>query len=372
MEIDNLKKTEIGNSDEIDLLLVAKKLYGGRKQILLTSFSFFILGLVVALLSPKEYTATSTFIPQTNESSKPGGSLGGLASLAGISLGGIGGGNSDIPPSLYPKFVSSVKFKRALLKAEINVDGLDEAVTYADYYENITEPGTFELIKKYTIGLPFLLFESIRGEKTDEILNSKEDGLIRLTTEEVTHFGRIETQLTVLPNEKDGLVVLSFKMPEPLMAAQMAKFAEELLQKEIIEYRIKNAKEQLKFTEERFLEKKKEFDEVQSRLAYFRDRNQNLSSAAVMNQLQKLESEYSFAFNIYNELAAQLEQSKLQVAKDTPVLSVIQPVTVPTEKSAPKRPLILIIFTVLGFVLGLGYVFGSEFVKGFRSEWNRV
>ena len=358
--------------DEIDLLALAKTLWSKRTSILAITLAFMILGLIIAILSPKEFTATSTFIPQTNESSKPGGSLGGLASLAGISLGGIGGGNSDIPPSLYPKFVSSVKFKRALLEAEINVDGLDEAVTYANYYEKIAEPGTFELIKKYTIGLPFLLLESIRGEITDEIVNSKEDGLIRLTKEEVEHFGRIETQLTVLPNEKDGIVVLSFKMPEPLMAAQMAKFAEELLQKEIIEYRIQNAKEQLRFTEERFLEKKKEFDEVQSRLAYFRDRNQNLSSAAVMNQLQKLESEYSFAFNIYNELAAQLEQSKLQVAKDTPVLSVIQPVTVPTEKSAPKRLLILIIFTVLGFVLGLGYVFGNEFLKGYRREWNTV
>jgi hypothetical protein len=38
-------------------------------------------------------------------------------------------------------------------------------------------------------------------------------------------------------------------MPEPLMAAQMAKYAEELLQKEVIEFKIQNAREQLKFTE---------------------------------------------------------------------------------------------------------------------------
>lgn len=358
--------------DEIDLLALAKTIWNKRKAIIFITLAFMILGLIVALFSPKEYTATSTFIPQTNESSKAGGSLGGLASLAGINLGGLGGSSSDIPPSLYPKFVSSVKFKRALLKAKINVDGLNNLVNYAQYYEDIAEPSGLELIRKYTIGLPSLLLTSLKKETGTNFVNPSNDELIRLTKEEIWHFNRIDNQLTVLPNEKDGLVVLSFKMPEPLMAAQMAKFAEELLEREIIDYRIQNAKEQLRFTEERFLEKKKEFEEAQSRLAYFRDRNQNLSSAAVMNQLQKLESEYSFAFNIYTELATQLEQSKLQVAKNTPVLSVIQPVSVPIEKSAPKRFLILIVFTVIGLFFGLVFVFGSKFLKVAKDQWNKI
>lgn len=152
----------------------------------------------------------------------------------------------------------------------------------------------------------------------------------------------------------------------------MARFAQDLLQEQVIAYKISNAQEQLKFTEERFEEKKKEFEEIQSRLANFRDRNQNIASAAVLNQQQRLEAEYNFAFSIFTELAKQLEQARIQVAKDTPVFSVIQPVTVPVEKSAPKRPLILVIFIILGGIMAIGYVFGVEFFRGVKEQWVNV
>ena len=56
------------------------------------------------------------------------------------------------------------------------------------------------------------------------------------------------------------------------------------------------------------------------------------------------------------QLATQLEQAKLQVNKDTPVFTVIEPVSVPFERSAPKRSLIVVIWTFLGVVLSTGYI----------------
>jgi uncharacterized protein involved in exopolysaccharide biosynthesis len=67
-------------------------------------------------------------------------------------------------------------------------------------------------------------------------------------------------------------------------------------------------------------------------------------------------------------LAKQLETAKLQVSRDTPVFSVIQPVTVPIEKAAPKRVLILVVFLVFGIIVGLGLVFGKIYWNGFREE----
>jgi uncharacterized protein involved in exopolysaccharide biosynthesis len=354
--------------DEIDLLALAKTLWSQKAKIISITLTFMVIGIFIALFSPKEYTASSIFIPQTSESGKGGGSLGGLASLAGINLGSMGGG-SEIPPSLYPKIVGSVNFKKALLNATFEVEGEAQPVTYQKYYEEIYNPGLLSTLKKYTLGLPGLIVGSLKSEPQETIVADKNQRVIKISKEEEEHFKRLESQLSVTPNDKEGFVTLSFVMPEAKMSAEMTIFAEELLQKEIIQYKIQNAKEQLKFTEERYLEKKKEFEEAHARLAYFRDRNQNIASAAVMNQQQKLEAEYNFAFNIYNELAKQLEQAKLQVSKDTPVLSVIQPVTIPTEKSAPKRPLIVVIFTILGGILGVAYVFGKEFLKGLKEQW---
>lgn len=363
--------TPQNDEDEIDLLELAKTVWKKRKQVIRITFAFILVGLAVALLTPKEFTASSTFIPQTSESGKGGGSLGGLASLAGINLGGISGG-SEIQPSLYPKFVSSVHFRKALLNAPIMVEGLSETVTYAKYYEEVAKPGLMANIKKYTIGLPGLILKAIKGKPDQALVQTEEGDLIRLSEDEVGHFGRLDGQMSVSPNEKEGFVSLTFVMPEPLMAAQMAKYAQELLQNEVIAYKISNAREQLIYTEERFEEKKAEFDQIQARLANFRDRNQNISSATAMNQMERLEAEFNFAFSIYTELAKQLEQAKLQVSKDTPIFSIIQPVTIPTEKSAPKRPLILVIFAILGCIIALGYIFGSEFLIGVKEQWKEA
>ncbi|WP_154856953.1 GNVR domain-containing protein [Cyclobacterium xiamenense] len=368
-----MEKTTTSNNrtnDEIDLLALAKTAWRQRRKVLIIVCGFILVGLFFAIFSPKDFTASSTFVPQTADSNKAAGSLGGLASLAGINLGAMGGG-AEIPPTLYPKIVSSVTFRKTLLDAKFNVEGLIDQVSYREYFEEIHSPGLLGSLKKYTVGLPGVILKALK-EKPDTTIIQSEQGLIRISQDEFEHFKRLESQLSVVPNEKEGFVTLSFVLPEPLMAAQMSKYAQELLQREVIAYKISNAREQLKFTEERFQEKKKEFEEIQARLADFKDRNQNIASATVQNQLQRLEAEYNFSFNIYNELAKQLEQARLQVAKDTPIFSVIQPVTVPTEKSGPKRLLILVIFTFLGAILGLGYVFGAEFLKGLREQWERT
>lgn len=353
--------------EAIDLLGLAKIIWVNRKMILsITLFSLFI-GLLVALLSPKEFTASSAFIPQTGTSNKTGSSLGGLASLAGINLGGISIG-SEIPPALYPKFAGAVPFKKALLETEITLSGSSEKITYKEYFTKIHSPGILSLLKSYTIGLPGKIISSVRGNTATTVIEEKGE-LIKVSREEFGLFKALESQLTISPNENEGFVSISFTMPDPVMAAEMVKATETLLQKEVIAYKIQNAREQLKFTETQFVEKKEEFEKIQSRLANFRDRNQNIVSASVNNELQRLQSEYDFAFNIYNELAKQLEQAKLQVSKDTPIFSVIQPVTVPTEKSSPNRPLILIASIVLGIIISLGIVFGSVFFKDVKKKW---
>ncbi|UCS93252.1 exopolysaccharide biosynthesis protein [Echinicola marina] len=372
MNNDSNNNTAPNSDDEIDLLALAKTVWNQRKLVFRIVGLFVILGLLVAILSPKEFTASGTYLPQTSEGGKPGGSLGGLASLAGINLGGVGGG-SEIPPTLYPKIVSSIPFKKAMLKAPLQFEGMDQEVTYQEYYEVYYSLGLLGYIKQYTIGLPGLIIRIIKGGGESKMAGEEDrEQIIEVSQGELEHFKRLGEQLSVSFNDQEGFVELSVRMPEAKAAAQLASYAEKLLQKEVITFKIKNAQEQLKFTKERFDEKQKEYELIQSRLARFRDRNQNISSSVALNQLKKLEGEYNLAFTVYSELAKQLEQAKLQVSKDTPIFSVIQPISIPAEKSAPRRPLILVVFTFVGAVLGLGIVFGSEYLSSIKEEWKNV
>ena len=356
--------------NQIQVLSLAKKIWAKKRMVIFITLIWVIFGFFIALSIPNEFTATSTFIPQSSESGKGIGSLGGIASLAGINLGDVSSG-SDIPPSLYPRLASSVKFKKDVINSKLKIEGLEEEVSYSEYFEGISKPGVFSKIQKYTIGLPGLLLGLFKSDQLN-IQSTDSSSLIQLTEVEINHFKRIENQLSIFPNKKEGFVQLSFTMPDPRLAAQMALFVENLLQKELIEFKSQNAKHQLNFTEERYNEKKGEFESIQNRLSNFRDRNQNISTAQANNQLSILEAEFNFAFNIYNELAKQLEQSKLQVSKDTPVFSIIEPVSIPTEKSAPKRLLILIKFSFLGFVLSLAYIFGLEYFLILKNLWKNL
>jgi uncharacterized protein involved in exopolysaccharide biosynthesis len=262
-----------------------------------------------------------------------------------------------------------LSFKKALLDVQLHVEGVETPVTYSYYFDQIYTPGVLGLITKYTLGLPGLALKALKGESEATVVQTPQ-GLIGISEKESQHFKRLEKQLSITPNEKEGFVSLSFTLPEPMMAAQMARFSQELLHNEVIAYKISNAREQLKFTEARFEEKKAEFEQIQARLSNFRERNQNIASAAMQNQLQRLEGEYNFAFGIYTELAKQLEQAKLQVAKDTPIFSVIQPATIPSEKSAPNRSIMLIVFVVLGVIVGVGFVIGVELLHIVKNKWH--
>ena len=88
------------NSDEIDLKDLVIPIWKSRKQILTTAIIFAIIGGIIGFLTPATYTASSTFLPQTSQvGGGLSGSLGGLASLAGINLNAPMSGG-DIPPSM--------------------------------------------------------------------------------------------------------------------------------------------------------------------------------------------------------------------------------------------------------------------------------
>lgn len=87
---------------------------------------------------------------------------------------------------------------------------------------------------------------------------------------------------------------------------------------------------------------------------------------------ERLQSENQITFSVYNELAKQLETAKIQVKEDTPVLTVIEPITIPNEKSEPKRPMIVFIWVFIGGIVGIGWVFGKGYLVDFKEKWGEA
>ncbi|MBS2097098.1 Wzz/FepE/Etk N-terminal domain-containing protein [Carboxylicivirga linearis] len=354
--------------DEIDLIAIAKTIWDGRRIIIKSVIVFTIIGLFVAIFSPKEYVASCIFVPQVSDAKASGGSLSGLAAMAGISLGS-GGQSAEISPAIYPQVIAGTSFCKELMATKIKVSDIEQEVSFFEYFKEIKSPSVVSSIKKYTIGLPGVIKNAILPKKESELGGEIEIGVETLTEDEYKIKQLIGDILSLEVDDKVGYVSISAKMPEAYSAAQVAKSAQDLLQKYVTDYKISNAQKDLNFVVERFAEKEKEFYLAQEELAKYTDQNKNITSAYIKAQYERLSSDYQLKFNIYNELAKQLEQAKIKVTEDTPTFNTIQKVTVPNEKAAPKRGLIMVVFVFLGGASGIGIVYGKTLLAEVKTKW---
>lgn len=347
---------------EIDLVEVIRKLWKNRKLIIKVTVVFMVLGVLVALFSPKEYTAGCTMVPQTGEKSAPGG-LSGIASMMGINLGSTTGGEI-LSPKIYPKILASVPFQKELMNTPLTFEEYDRQITLLDYmtkdeYKKFNLGG---ILWKYTIGLPGIIIGAIRGEDTLSISGDAVSSLEFMTKDEMEVSKALESMVSLNLNDKDGYIELTANFSEPLAVAQLAQKAQTLLQKYITEFKIEKVASDLKFVQQQYDTAKQNFDSKLEELARFRDANKSFSSAVAKTQEEKLIAEYNLINSVYSELAKQLKQAEIAVNQTTPILTVVEPVVIPNEHSKPKRALICVLFTFLGGFAGIGLVLGLPFV----------
>lgn len=308
-------KNDLNN--EIDLIEILKKLYTSKKIIIYGSTLFIILGIIISLISPIKYSSSTTFIPQNQENSSS--SFSGVASLVGINLGSSSG--SDIPPSMYPQIGESANFKRKLLDKIIN--------------------------KKNNLTLKDFLVNHYNIENDNEFNYS----LYGMSKQEEICFEILSKVISINVNTKEGFVTITSTMPIAEYSAIVTRFSREILQNIIIENKIETARQNLNFSEKQLNEKKLEFDEIQSKLAFFSDSNLNAVNSFVINEKNKLDAEFQIINSVVTELSKQVEQAKLQVTKDTPVFSTIKEAIIPNYRISPKRTQLVIIYGLIGFLI---------------------
>jgi uncharacterized protein involved in exopolysaccharide biosynthesis len=355
-------KSVNSEEDSIDLILILKKLWLSRRRIVIICLIFCLIGVLIAISTPVKYTAHTSFIPQLNQKKSSSSGLMGLASLAGVDLSSMDGGSSELSPLIYPKLAQSITFNLSLLEEEIIWEDnlilrLDSCLQKKS--AGFTLGSLIGIIKKYTIGLPALLFSRSEPEGKSDVNNS----LITLSEQQKSWVKYLQENVAVELNEKEGYLSIIVTDSDPYFATRLTLLVADKLQKEIIAKRLEKAKDNLTFVQGQYELKNVEFERLQNKLAIFKDRNQNISTAQFMSNLQRLESEYTISLNVVQELASQVEQTKIQVNKDTPIFTVIEPVTVPSERTAPKRGMIVVIWTFLGFVLSAGYALSKDLVK---------
>jgi len=245
------------------------------------------------------------------------------------------------------------------MESNIYVADLNTEMSFEKYYTEFHSLSILEFIEKYTIGLPGLIISSLKSK--EDVFVSAAQEFQAISEKDKDMMLLIEEQLKVSVDEEQGFVSISATMPNKLQAAQLALSAERILQRKVINHKLKKAKEDLDFIEDRYREKKNAFEQAQENLAKYRDANKNVNTASAQTEAERLESEYQLAFSVYSELAKQVETQKIQVKENTPVFAILQDAVVPLEESNTSNIIILIFWSFLGLFSGIITIVSKQY-----------
>ncbi|MDE7304956.1 MAG: chain-length determining protein [Alistipes sp.] len=350
--------------EQIDLMELVRKVWAERRMVLRWCGYAVIFALAVAFSIPKEYTVETTLAPETSDGKNSLSGLGSLASLAGINVGNLGSSSDAVYPELYPDIVASVPFLVELFDVQVVAHDGDLQTDIYDYVDNHLRKPWWQAVLR----VPFRALKGIRALFGDKPDNGTQVDPFRLTKDQFEVFRALDRRIDVSVDKKTSLVTLSVTMQDPVVAAMLADTVMYNLQKYITEYRTNKARNDLKFTQQLFDEAKQSYYEAQQQYARYVDANQNIVLRSVRTEQERLENEAELAYNVYNQVAQQLQLSKAKVQESTPVYVIVQPATVPLKPSAPSKALILVGCVFLAGVAAMCWIlFGRDFYGKCRN-----
>jgi len=352
----NKSDPSLANSAELNYLDLVKKVFSNKKRLMLFAGIGSLLGLLVIFTTAKEYSATSIVMLESEGNSMGSmGQFGALAGFAGINMSQMQGSQMAITSDIFPDVIGSRDFLMAISNREFTFESRGgEKLSLGTYYIE-EKPGN--IVKKtlsWLINIPAMVLGWFAAEDPLPANLGKvyEDESPVLNISGADLFAIAEIKKRVILEEKGKIIRLTVSMPEPMIAAQVNNLVLESLISYVTDYKTEKQRMNLEFIEERVGESEKKFEEAQMRLASFRDSNQGIISQRLRTREEQLEFEFNIAYNVYNTLKQDLEQTAIQLKKETPVFSVLEKAAIPLGASTPNKPLILIFSIFVGLFIG--------------------
>ena len=331
------------DDQEIDIMELISKLWKKRTMIIKWCVVGAVIGLIVGFSIPKTYTSSVTLAPETQQ--KTNSSVSSIASMMGVN---INNSVDAISIDMYPDVVHSTPFIVELLDLPVTFEWKDEQVT--------TDPLTYMLEYQkspwwsYVIGAPFKiigLVKSLGKEEDKRAIDIESLDLVNLPKKvrKVVKFFSENIILNV--DKKTGKTSISLEMQDPLVVATVVDAVMESLKTYMSDYRTSKARQDVDNLQVICDQRKTDYYITQQAYANYVDANKNVVRQSAQAELERLQQEMNLAYQVYSQVATQLEGARIQVQQDKPVFVIIDPVMIPLQKSAPSKSKLLIVFTFL-------------------------
>lgn len=349
--------------DEISILDLLVILARQKKTIVRTVAVFTVVGFLMAITASPEYSSSATVIREI----KPGGSTSSaLSALRNFGVN-VGGASTGLTAEAYPDIVKSREVRLAVVRDTFYFPYIGQRMTFVDYLDE--QSSLFAAIisgmKEYTIGLPGKIVRVI-SRPPDQAFQLPD--LMVLTAKEINAIGRISEMLRTSEDLSSGLMTISVVSNDPLLSVQLAlSFVDQLVERVRSVYTEKS-RHNLDFIQERFAEAELELAAADSALAQFEDRNVRVISARLDTERQRLQRQVTFKSQLYSDLQTQLTQTEIELQRAEPVITVLEKPVPANGPSGPRRKLTLVLFLILGGVVGVVLAFVRTAVENSKTD----
>jgi uncharacterized protein involved in exopolysaccharide biosynthesis len=290
---------------DINVFEMVRLILQKRRPVVWTSLTITILVAFFLFLKPNLYTSTATILPSGKSSD-----MSALRSLMG-GLGGQFATADENSSALFP----------VILRSNLTVDAVLEKV-YTFRHDS----------EEKTIGLT-------------EYLGSDNPDRLRQNLRDMT---------TITSNKKTGEIRVGVETKYP--ALSQAVLTEYLAQLEDfnLHKRRSSARENERYLANQLLKINEELKIAEDNLEAFQKNNLDWAisgSPEILKELGQLKREVSAKSNTYVMLLQQYEIAKLDAQKDIPIISILDPPSLPTMKSGPFRRNMILLSGVAVFML---------------------
>ncbi|MGE6648200.1 Wzz/FepE/Etk N-terminal domain-containing protein [Shewanella colwelliana] len=302
---------QITSNDEIDLRELFAVIWQGKWLIIAITAVFAIGSVIFAIMQPNIYKSEALLAPASEEQggglSALAGQFGGLASMAGINLGGGGGVDKTqmaIEVMKSRQFASDFIQKHQLLPDLMAAEKWNMAENAVIYDADLYDVSTNKWLRE--VKAPFKPEPSMQ--------------------EAYKEFSKI---VSVNPAKDTGMVTVSVEHFSPVIAQQWVTWLVEDINKVMKERDVAEA----------------------NRSSEFLNKQIALTNVADIRSI------------LYKLIEEQAKTIMFAEVRDEYVFKTIDPALVPEEKAKPKRALICVLGTMLGGMLGVMFVLIKYFVR---------
>jgi uncharacterized protein involved in exopolysaccharide biosynthesis len=381
-----LTAAQVKGDDEIsllDLLIVLAE----RKRIIFAVTTVFAIGaIVVSLLLPPRYTATVTLLPPQQGSSMGAalasqlGNLGGMAALAGGSLG-LKNPNDMYVAMFKSRTVEDAMVQHFGLMQEYRAKYLSDARKKFEGRATVDGSGKDGMIHISVEDRDPRHAADLANGYVDQFrLQSQHLAITEASQRRLFFEQQLEQAKDNLANaeeamketeQKTGVIQLDSQARALIESA--ASLRAQVAAKEV---QIQGMRTYATGENAQLVEAQQELDSMRAQLAKLGGSEDSASGGLIVPKGQVPEASLEYIRKLrdvkYNEtifdiLARQFEVAKLDEAKQGALIQVVDPAVPPERRSSPKRGLIVIVATAVGFFIG---IFVALFQAGFQCLKN--